>query len=93
MPAGLWYEELRWGHGVAPWRAAAAALLELLYVCGTGGLGAGVSLALRCRRHGGRQQSVGEMCAGVRLVREVVVLQNQTVVAWGEGAASKQAAS
>lgn len=72
----MWYEELRWGHSPPFWRAATANLLELVYVVGTAGVGAVVSLALRCRGgRGGRRrrgQGVGEMCAGVRQVREVV---------------------
>lgn len=70
MPAGLWYEELQWGHGASLARVAAANLLEVLYVCCTLGLGVVVSLGLRCRA-GTRGQSVGEMCARVRQVREV----------------------
>lgn len=115
QPAGLYYEELEWGHGAPGWRCLAAGTLELAYVLGSAGeaawhgeclgllagpagacpclriaaarlclanlctqclpplplaAGAGVpvSLALRCS---GRRQSVGELLAGVRVVREV----------------------
>ena len=66
--AGLWYEELRWGHCPPAWRSVLANLLETGYVVGSLGVGAAVSLAMRCL--GASRQSVGERCAGVRVVVE-----------------------
>lgn len=45
-----------------------ANMLETCYVVGSLGVGAAVSLAMRCM--GASRQSVGERCAGVRVICE-----------------------
>ena len=57
----------RWFHRAPFHSVLLAAVAETLYVVATLGLGALVSLAMRCA--GG--QSLGERAAGIRLVREV----------------------
>ncbi|KAI3434654.1 hypothetical protein D9Q98_002719 [Chlorella vulgaris] len=69
---GLWYEEPLWGHAPPRWRCVAASLLETVYVGGSAGIGAAVSLWLRCVSS--RRQSVGELLAGVHVVKEVRLL-------------------
>lgn len=41
-PAGLYYEELEWGHGAPAWRCLSAGALELLYVLGSAGQAQGL---------------------------------------------------
>ena len=62
----VWYEEMKWGHRASAVRAVLANVLEVVYVVGTIGTGAIVSLVMRWK--GG--QSVGEKIAGVRIVVE-----------------------
>lgn len=51
-PAGLWYEELQWGHAAPSWRCAAAAVVELAYITGSAGAWAmhALSATLLCAR-------------------------------------------
>jgi len=63
-----WYAELEWGHRASAVRCVTASLLEGMYVVGTLGLGAAVSLYMRCCSTS--RQSVGERIAGVKLVVE-----------------------
>ena len=65
---GLWYQELTFGHAASAWRCVAANLLETSYVALSCGLGALVSLTLRCGS--ARRQTAGEMVAGVAAVQE-----------------------
>ena len=61
-----WYEDTTWGHGVPAARAALASILETVYLLGTVGSGAVVSLPMRWKTG----QSVGEKIVGVKLVLE-----------------------
>jgi hypothetical protein len=61
-----WYEDLLWGHAAPVLRVALAQLLETVYLLGTVGTGAVVSLLMRWKTG----QSVGEKIAGVKLVVE-----------------------
>jgi hypothetical protein len=61
-----WYEDLIWGHAAPAARVAFAQILETVYLIGTVGTGAVVSLLMRWS--GG--QSVSEKIVGVRLVVE-----------------------
>jgi hypothetical protein len=61
-----WYEDTTWGHAVPATRAALAQILETVYLLGTVGSGAVVSLLMRWKTG----QSVGEKIVGVRLVVE-----------------------
>jgi hypothetical protein len=70
-----WYEDLIWGHGAPATRAALAQILETVYVLGTVGSGAVVSLLMRWKTG----QSVGEKIVGVRLVVEKKVRLDEEV--------------
>jgi hypothetical protein len=69
LGAGIWYEELQWGHAPPAWRGLAAGAIDVAYAVSTLGVGVVVSLLLRVGSE--RRQSVGELCARVRAVREV----------------------
>lgn len=64
--SSCWYEDLIWGHPAPALRAALAQMLETVYLIGTLGTGAVVSLLMRWKTG----QSVGEKMAGVKLVVE-----------------------
>lgn len=63
-----WYEDVAWGHRAPAWRAALAAVLDAVYAAGTLGLGALLSVTLRCK--GPEYQTIGERLVGVRMVLE-----------------------
>lgn len=64
----VWYSDLEWGHRASSGRCIAASLLEGVYVAGTLGIGAIISLGMRCCGTAG--QSVCERIAGVKVVVE-----------------------
>lgn len=68
----LWYEEVHLHHLAPPWKVMLAWLVELVYVLCSCGLGALVSLVMRCGLP--RHQTFGERLMGIRLIVERVSL-------------------
>lgn len=68
---GICFEELQWGHAPPAWRGLASGVIDVAYAVSTLGVGVVVSLLLRVGSE--RRQSVGELCARVRAVREVQI--------------------
>jgi hypothetical protein len=66
----LWYEDAKSGHAASPTLVLLGWLLEVVYVACSLGIGALVSLVMRCLTPS--RQSLGERLAGVRLIVERV---------------------